>query len=335
MADQIPKPKQPIRRSKSFDHHLSVLVPYEQDKELIIENSGTLQDVGMTKFAKQPQNDGSFIGSNSLANRQEGKLERKPSADNLLLSSFTQKLRNKLDDIERQQAKDLGSSPKLTRKSTKDYMEYPKKEKGTLREKITEFFTQAKPTTIDFSAVPINDPKIRGVNWGASGPPATLGLGAKGIQKSPKDIIKLQQRQERLLSKSSTYGTMPAARKITNSNNNNLIQGSQVGQNMSPTSPPLNHGMFQSISTPTLSPNKASKQQQGPLSPLSQANAQQQGPYFSSQESISNEQDASSPSAYQQSTPPQKDANQDNQEDWIQQMMKRFEQMRSDMNQIV
>ncbi|KAA6366913.1 MAG: hypothetical protein EZS28_037560 [Streblomastix strix] len=92
----------------------------------------------------------------------------------------------------------------------------PTQKKGTSNEKIADFFSQAKLTTIDFSALPIDDPQPYGINLGASGPPVTIGLGENRIQKATKEILVLQQRQERLLSKSSTNYSTPDARKSFN-----------------------------------------------------------------------------------------------------------------------
>ncbi|KAA6380402.1 MAG: hypothetical protein EZS28_024071 [Streblomastix strix] len=86
----------------------------------------------------------------------------------------------------------------------KEMIQYPSQEKGTLNNKITEVFAGTHATTIDFSAMPANDPQLRGINWGAAGQPATVGLGQHGYEKSPQQLLQLQKRQEKLLSKSAT-----------------------------------------------------------------------------------------------------------------------------------
>ncbi|KAA6358990.1 MAG: hypothetical protein EZS28_045483, partial [Streblomastix strix] len=210
-----PNPNYSSSHNKSLDNHQTVLVPYEQNGSILRKSTANSRDVGMTQFAKQSQQEGSNHSQSSLFNRPEGKLgpTQSSTGDGQILLSYTKNLKNRLDIIEKQNEIQQYTNCQLTRKNISDFMECPKIEKGTLNEKIADFFSQAKPTTIDFSALPFDDPQLYGINWGASGPPVTIGLGVKGVQKAPKEILALQQRQERLLSKSSTNYSTPVARK--------------------------------------------------------------------------------------------------------------------------
>ncbi|KAA6369638.1 MAG: hypothetical protein EZS28_034835 [Streblomastix strix] len=38
-----------------------------------------------------------------------------------------------------------------------------------------------------------DDPQHHGINYGASGPPVTIGLGERGIRKAPKETLALPQ----------------------------------------------------------------------------------------------------------------------------------------------
>ncbi|KAA6385271.1 MAG: hypothetical protein EZS28_019203 [Streblomastix strix] len=272
------------------------LVPYEQDERLL-RNYGLSKDVGMTEFAKQPSVKGTSPNPNSLYSRNQGQLGTVPQvSQSMMLPMYTDNLRTKLDNLEKQEAQSQPSLPQMTRKSTKDYVEYPKQEKGTLNEKITDFFSQAKPTTIDFSAMRADDPQLRGINWGASGPPATLGLGAQGISKAPKQILELQQRQEKLLSKSSTNYQQPVGRKSPN-----MMNMVQQGRQPNPTNPITSSAPKQRSQSPShnqvlqnsLSSKSPQRYQTPPLNALdsmkknTQNSSNQANAQFSSQPSIS------------------------------------------------
>ncbi|KAA6396213.1 MAG: hypothetical protein EZS28_008255 [Streblomastix strix] len=161
-------------------------------------------------------------------------------------------------------------------------MLYLKVEKGTLNEKIADFFSQAKSTTIDFSALSFDDLQLRWINLGASGPHSTFGLGEKGIQKAPKKMSVHIQSQERRLSNSSTKYQTPVPRKSSN-----IIfdsQGKHLTQN-----PPM-HGSFQNKSK---SPHTISTQSiHEPPNPIANT---QQGHQFRSQKSVSPKQAVTTP----------------------------------------
>ncbi|KAA6371634.1 MAG: hypothetical protein EZS28_032839, partial [Streblomastix strix] len=113
--------------SNSFNsYHKSLLVPYENDiVNATPQSKDQLEVIQMTEFAKQPQQDGSYNSQNSLYNRPEEKLgpTRTSTGDSQILSSYTKNLKNKLDVMEKQEEL-LSTSPKLPRKSTKDFMEF-------------------------------------------------------------------------------------------------------------------------------------------------------------------------------------------------------------------
>ncbi|KAA6360379.1 MAG: hypothetical protein EZS28_044094, partial [Streblomastix strix] len=235
--------------------HQSVLVEYKGDVNFsrpkpgngcIIEQNGGPE---MTEFVKGPSK-GDIKFKGPLYKRQEGKMQIDDGFD---LYAYTDDLKNKLDDYEDQS----GVNIKGQNENQKFIVEMPKQEKGTLNQQIAEFFTQVEPQTIDFSAMNADDPQLRGINWGAAGPPATIGLGEKGISRPPKELFELQKRQEKLLSKSTT-GFAKAQSK----------RGSQQKQQGRPMNPPMpgQGGQMSrqgSASTSNLPPNQGSIQRHG------------------------------------------------------------------------
>ncbi|KAA6359279.1 MAG: hypothetical protein EZS28_045194, partial [Streblomastix strix] len=83
-------------------------------------------------------------------------------------------------------------------------LDYPEQEKGTLSGQMTEYVSNIEPVTVDFSNIRSDSPQLRGVNWGALGPPATVGLGEMGAKKPSQELLLLQQRQEEMLSRQSS-----------------------------------------------------------------------------------------------------------------------------------
>ncbi|KAA6383501.1 MAG: hypothetical protein EZS28_020972, partial [Streblomastix strix] len=230
--------------------HQSVLVEYKGDVGFSRPQPGNgnfnEQNGGpeMTEFAKGPSK-GDIKLKGSLYQRPEGKMQTEDGFD---LYAYTDDLRNKLDDFEDKS----GVNTKGQNENQKVIVEMPKQEKGTLNQQIADFFTQVEPQTIDFSAMNADDPQLRDINWGAAGPPATIGLGEKGISRPPKELFELQKRQEKLLSKSTTGFAKVQSKRSS--------QSSFQGRPMNPPMPGQGSQMSRqgSASTTNLPPNQGS-----------------------------------------------------------------------------
>ncbi|KAA6354710.1 MAG: hypothetical protein EZS28_049763 [Streblomastix strix] len=152
-------------------------------------SQGALQVSSMTKITSRPQT-----------------TQPSPAITQQILSptrSYTNDLKNRLDDFESRQGLTSPSSMVPKRQSTR--LDYPQHEKGTLHGQMTEYLANVEPVTVDFSSMPINSPQIQSVDWGELGLPATT-----GSQRPTDELMLLQQRQERLLSKSSSvYRSSP------------------------------------------------------------------------------------------------------------------------------
>ncbi|KAA6402890.1 MAG: hypothetical protein EZS28_001587 [Streblomastix strix] len=247
------KQKKLEKKQAQKKQHQDLLLPYEDDSLFVIHAAQDPSDLPfqeMTDFGK----DG--LGKNEGASRKS--YSQGFGTDSPYVEAYAGDLKARLDGIEQRDGAPLEQDP-----NTKVLVEMPAQEKGTINQQIAEFFTNTTPTTIDFSAMNADDPQLRGINWGAAGPPATIGLGEKGVSRPPKELFELQKRQEKLLSKSTTGFTKAQSKRSSQSS----FQGRPTSPPGSASSSQLNSAASSQRGGPTSPHNYSSMKGPGPTSP--------------------------------------------------------------------